>query len=336
MNAGPKGNPKERPLQTQQSALSDNSNPPEQPGTVRLLLFLCAGILTFSFSPILVRFAPDTDAITLASLRTILAVLFLFPFWVRSRVPMIVLKDRGVRPSWLILAGVCLGIHFSLWIASVQFTSVASASVLVTIHPVILIVFERYLFHRRFSGWVWAGVLTALMGSVLLGLTDHTNNETFPNALLGNSFAVGAALIFAVYFLLGRKARQQTAWIDYVFIVYATAALVTTVVTLFLSGGIPDMSRQALLVGVLLAVGPTILGHGSMNFAVKYVSPTLLSTLILSEAVFAAGIAFVLFDEIPSGGSFLAMVIIFAGIALTWSGRGRQTDQVKSPENSKE
>jgi len=332
----PKGNPNETPLQAQKSALSDNSHPPGQPGLVRLILFLGAGILTFSFSPILVRFAPGTDAITLASLRTILAVLFLFPFWVRSRVPLSELKTRGVRPSWLILAGVCLGIHFSLWIASVQFTSVASASVLVTIHPVILIVFERYLFHRRFSGWVWAGVLTALMGSVLLGLTDHTSNETFPNALLGNSFAVGAALIFAVYFLLGRKARQQTSWIDYVFIVYATAALVTTVVTLFLSGGIPDLSRQALLVGILLAVGPTILGHGSMNFAVKYVSPTLLSTLILSEAVFAAGIAFALFDEIPSGGSFLAMVIIFAGITLTWSGRGKQTDRAKRLGNDRE
>lgn len=307
-----------------------------QPGTLRLLLILGAGILTFSFSPILVRFAPDTDATTLASLRTILAVLFLFPFWFRKRTSLTELDRRGVRPAWLMFAGACLGIHFSLWIASVQFTSVASASVLVTIHPIILILFERFLFRRNFPGWVWAGVLTALGGSILLGLTDHAGNETFPHALLGNSFAVGAAIIFAIYFLLGRKARQHTSWIDYVFYVYATAAAVTTVITLVLSGGIPEVSRQALLVAVLLAAGPTILGHGSMNFAVKYVSPTLLSTLILSEAVFAAWIAFFLFDEIPSTGSFVAMVIIFVGIALTWSGHGKRTDLGKQTDLGKE
>jgi hypothetical protein len=41
-------------------------------------------------------------------------------------------------------------------------------------------------------------------------------------------------------------------------------------------------------IGLALAVGPTIIGHGSMNYAVKYISPTILATLILSEAVVAA------------------------------------------------
>ena len=47
--------------------------------------------------------------------------------------------------------------------------------------------------------------------------------------------------------------------------------------------------RRALEIGVALAVGPTIIGHGSMNYAVKYISPTIPATLILSEAVIAAG-----------------------------------------------
>ena len=299
---------------------------PDGPGRLRLSLILGAGILTFSFSPILVRFTPETDAITLAALRTLIAVFILAPFWLNKRTPLAELHKNGVRMSWLILAGACLGGHFSLWIASVQYTSVASASVLVTIHPVILIVFERFLFRQRFSGWVWGGVITALFGSVLLGINDHAGNEVFPNALLGNSFAVGAALIFVVYFLLGRKARQHTQWIDYVFYVYSTAALVTTFITLVLSGGFPQLGSGAIWVGFLLAIGPTILGHGSMNYAVKYVSPTLLSTLILSEAVFAALIAYILFDEIPAAGSFLAMLIIIVGITLTWVRFGKKQE----------
>jgi len=83
-------------------------------------------------------------------------------------------------------------------------------------------------------------------------------------------------------------------------------------------GGIPAVTATSVLVGIGLAAGPTVLGHGSMNYAVKYISPTLLSTLVLSEAVVAATAAFFIFGEIPSGFSLVAMLVIVFGVTLTW------------------
>ena len=91
--------------------------------------------------------------------------------------------------------------------------------------------------------------------------------------------------------------------------------------TLFWVGSSPAISGTAVLAGVLLAVGPTILGHGSMNYVVKYVSPTLLSTVILMEVVIAALGAWLLFGEVPGIRSLLAMAIIIGGVALTWAHR---------------
>ncbi len=277
--------------------------------------------MSFGFAPILVRFATDVEPLVLAGMRTVFAVILLLPFWYSKGISFKQLKKSGTNPLWLLLAGVSLGLHFTFWIASLHYTSVASASVLVTIHPVMLIVAESLLFKKTFRPLAWIGVFVAFGGSVLLGIADETQAVNFPYALLGNSLAFTAAVIFVLYFLIGRKIRQHAEWIDYVFHVYFYAAVTCVVLSFLWVGGIPVVTASSVLVGIALAVGPTLLGHGSMNYAVKYISPTLLSTLVLSEAVFAAIAAYFLFGEIPSLLSFLAMITIICGVALSWTRR---------------
>lgn len=285
-------------------------------GKIVALLFV--GLLTFGLAPILVRLATDIEPMALAALRTGFAVLCLFPFWLPKRNSLSELSKKGISRVLLALAGICLGLHFSFWIASLHYTSVASASVLVTMHPVMLIVAERLIFKKNFRTIVWIGVILSFTGSVLLGVADEASLEMFPDALMGNAFAFMAAVIFVAYFMLGRKIRQYTEWIDYVFYVYLYATITCIGLTLFWVGGIPAISGTALLIGLALAVGPTILGHGSMNYAVKYISPTLLSTLVLSEVIFAALAAYFIFNEIPSMLSIGAMGVIMVGVSLTW------------------
>ena len=288
---------------------------------LKVTLLLIAGLLTFGFAPILVRYATDVEPLTLAALRTFFAVLFLVPFWIAKRSSYQKLRSDGAKPSLMIAAGICLGLHFTLWIGSLHYTSVASASVLVTIHPVMLIVAESILFKKRFSNLVWVGVFIAFSGSVLLGITDNTYAGQFPNALFGNTLAFLAAVIFVIYFLIGRSIRQNTEWIDYVFNVYLYAAITCFILTILWVGGMPFISISAVWIGIALAIGPTIIGHGAMNYAVKYVTPTLLSTLILTEAIIAAIAAYFIFSEIPSMYSIIAMTVIMAGVTISWSRR---------------
>lgn len=291
----------------------------------KVVTLLVAGLLTFGFAPILVRFATEVEPLALAAMRTGFSALVLLPFWFPKRMSLKVLKEAGIKNYLLIAAGVSLGLHFTLWIASLHYTSVASASVLVTMHPVMLIIAESFLFKARFRPIVWLGVIIAFTGSALLGMADDSNMAQFPQALLGNTLAFFSAVIFVIYFLLGRKIRQKTEWIDYVFYVYTYATITCIVLTILWVGGIPLITVTSVIVGFGLAIGPTVLGHGAMNYAVKYISPTLLSTLVLSEAIVAAIAAFFIFGEVPSGFSIIAMLVIITGVALTWTKRvGKQ------------
>lgn len=298
---------------------------------VKLIGLLAIGLLSFGFAPILVRLAPGTSPIVLAAFRTGFAVLFLVPFWLKNRQPISGVMSKWSAESKAALAGIALGLHFTCWIASLSYTSVASASVLVTVHPIMLIVVERFGFKRHFSGLVWLGVLLAFGGSALLSFADqHMAQSQFANPLLGNFLAFSAAAIFVVYILLGQQVRQQSEWIDYVFRVYGYAAVTCLALALIIGVPLLEIDSRGLWVGAGLAFGPQVLGHGSMNYAVKYISPTLLSTTILAEPLIATVLAWLLFEEVPPVTSIVAMSIIMVGIGLTWK------RQMKKPQTVEE
>lgn len=290
----------------------------------KVLTALGVGLIAFGFSPILVRLAPDTSPLVLVTYRTVFAVMILLPYWLWRR-------DKTVRVGkerehyWIILAGGCLGLHFTCWIASLYYTSIASASVLVTIHPVILILIERVWYKRIFKKTTWAGVILAFSGSVLLGISDSQIAQPFADPLFGNFLAFSAALIFVVYLLIGQKIRQKREWVDYVFPVYFYAAATCTILALSLGYNLLDVTTAGVVVGAGLAFGPQIIGHGSMNFAVKFVSPTLISTLVLSEPILASLLALFFFGEMPPVTSILAMTIILSGVMLTWKRKAAQS-----------
>lgn len=291
----------------------------EEFSPIKVYGLLIAGLTAISVAPILIRFAADYSGVLVATIRTVFAALLLIPFYLFSRKKA---KNKNIESTndhfFILIAGLALGFHFIAWISSVYYTSISSATVLVCIHPIILIIAERTLMKMSFRPIVWVGVIISFIGTLLLGYFDLSGENAFPKAGLGNALAVLAAVIFALYFLIGRKVRQKRTWIGYVFPVYAYAAL-TCVIFLLFKEGIPvQLEPKLLLIGLGLAIGPQILGHGSLNYAVKYVSATVLSTSILAEPILASILGFLLFQELPLTSSIFAMVIILFGIGLTW------------------
>lgn len=283
---------------------------------LKVFSLLAAGLVAFGFSPIFVRFTPETPPLVLAAYRTVIAAVLLVPYWLlrRERQASSSIKEKLLT----ILAGVSLGVHFICWIASLYYTSVASASVLVTIHPILLIIIERIWLKRNFAVTTWIGVILTFAGSVMLGISDSQIEQEFSDPLFGNMLAITAAAIFVIYILIGQNIRQKREWVDYVFPVYTFAGVTCVIAALIFSNNILDISFVGISAATGMAVFPQILGHGSMNYAVKYISPTLISTLVLTEPVFAAFLAYLLFDELPPLPSFLAMAVIIFGVGLTW------------------
>jgi len=290
---------------------------------VHTYLMLAAGLAMFALAPIIVRMSgPNADPVAITTVRTVSAFLMLLPFWIAKQLRKDVPKIHRTRKElmWTALAGFSLSAHFTLWIGSLFYTSIASASVLVTIHPIMLILVESTFLKKKFPVLSWIGVFCAFAGSVLLGVFDSGPSENFSNPLLGNTMAMVAAVFFVFYILISQKIRVTSSWLDYVFAVYGFTALGTVLIALILGTSF-NQPIETILSGLALALGASIIGHGSMNYAIKFISATLLSTLILAEPVFATLLGVAVFGEIPILSSMIAMAVIMVGIFMTWWGR---------------
>lgn len=291
--------------------------PSNQYSKLSVISALFIGLTAIGFAPILVRLAPHTSPLVLVVYRTVFAALMLLPVWLWTRNKQ-TSSEKVQERWWIVLSGMCLGLHFICWLSSLYYTSVASASVLVTVHPIIMILVERLWYKRSFALTTWIGVLLTFGGSLFLGISDSQTDQPFANPLFGNLLALAAAVIFVVYLLIGQQIRKKRAWIDYVFPVYFYAAATCVIIAVVLGKNLLDISTIGVWAGAGLAFGPQVLGHGSMNYAVKFVSPTLLSTLVLVEPLLASVLAYFLFAELPPLTSITAMAIILAGVGLTW------------------
>lgn len=295
-----------------------------------LYLFLIVGLLSFAFAPIMVRLAAVSNPVALAVWRTFFAVIAIGPFYVfqKKQITPSQQISKTKKNLLLISSGTLLGLHFILWISSLKYTSVASASVLVTIHPIILILVERLVFKVKFHVLVWIGVFISFLGSVGLSWADSLQlSGNFPDALFGDVLAFLAAVVFAIYFIISQKIRKHTSWLGYVAPIYFWAMLACVIAGFIMPGQLLLSSNQAWIMAILMALGPQLLGHGSMNYAVKYISPTVLATTILVEPAIATLLGIFLFNEMPTILAFTAMTTIIAGVFFTWLGNSKSSEK---------
>jgi drug/metabolite transporter (DMT)-like permease len=65
---------------------------------------------------------------------------------------------------------------------------------------------------------------------------------------------------------------------------------------------------------VLLAVFPQLIGHSSLNWALKYLPTTYVAIAQMGEPVGSTILAIVLFNEVPSPLKIIGALFIMAGI----------------------
>jgi drug/metabolite transporter (DMT)-like permease len=219
------------------------------------------------------------------------------------------------RREWgyALASGLLLALHFASWITSLAYTSVAASVVLVSTSPIFVGLASHVLLRERLSREMVVGLVIAIAGSVLIGLGDFGAGV---HRLWGDVLALVGAVAAAGYFLIGRRLRARLSLLTYVFPVYCTAAVVLIFVVLL--WGLPLLpQRQETWIWLwLLALGPQIVGHSSLNWALRYLSATYVTIATLGEPIGATLLAWWLLGEPPSYWAALGGMLILAGIAV--------------------
>ncbi|HEU4720889.1 MAG TPA: DMT family transporter [Gemmatimonadaceae bacterium] len=219
-------------------------------------------------------------------------------------------------------AGAMLALHFWSWNTSVGLTSVAASVVLVNTQPVVVALLSVLWLRESPTRRQWIGIAVAMLGALIVALPDlmaTAATAARPRALLGDLLALVGAVTAATYFVAGRRLRGTLELWAYVGLVYGSC-LVALLLLVWLTGAplLPQPPRElAIFAG--LALGPMLLGHTGLNWALKRSPAYVVNLTLLGEPVGATLIAALLpgIREIPAPLTFVGGAIVFVGILLT-------------------
>jgi drug/metabolite transporter (DMT)-like permease len=294
-----------------------------KPARSQILLVVIIGIIGVSLAAIWVRLAAETVnlkqinpvgfSLFLAAARMFLAALILFPTWKNLKLD----RTNPTTYYYAIAAGLCLAIHFATWITSLSYTSIAASTVLVTTNPIWVGLFSWWWYGENLSLKKIIGIVLALFGGGIMAIADSSNGGSYSNPILGDLLALIGAVMSSLYIIFGSQAqRQGLATGSYIAISYSLAALCLLPLPFLFDTSYLGYPNQVYLYVLLMAVMSQVIGHSSLNWSVRWISPTVISLSLLLEPVIASLAGVIVFQEVPSISVLLGGLLILLGIAV--------------------
>ena len=225
--------------------------------------------------------------------------------------------------AFAMVAGIALAFHFWAWNTSIHLTTIAASVTLVSLQPPIVIAISAVFLREIPSRRQVAGIALAVLGAMVIAIPAWRENAgTAPTgALLGNMLAISAAITAAIYYTIGRHLRSKFGIWSYVGLCYGTCTV--TLVIMALATGVhltPQPPREiAIFAG--LAIGPMLLGHTGLNWALKYMPAYVVNLIVLGEPLGATilGALIPSIRQFPSAMTLIGGAVVLSGVLLAAS-----------------
>ncbi len=276
---------------------------------------MAVAVVAMSWAAPLIRLS-SAPALAVAAWRLTFATLMLAPVYAVQRGGA-EWRRVGRDARWIaVAAGVLLALHFASWIASLRLTSVAASVVLVSLSPIFAWALSRIALGERPSRAQAAGIVVAIAGAGVIAFGDarHAGH----GALVGDFLALAGAAFGGAYFVIGRSLRPHLGLVAYITRVYGVAAVVLLLWAALRGEAFVAYPAGDWLIFAALALGPMIVGHGGLNYALRYLPAYTVNVAALGEPVGATVIAWLLpaIGEAPGLPALAGGILALGGIAL--------------------
>ena len=280
-----------------------------------IVLMLAAAVL--GLAPVLVRLS-ETGPASAGFWRLLFALPLLIAFVGRPAA----LGGGGIgRPGkWMAFAGLFFALDMSFWHYGLHLTSVANATVLCNLTPVVVTLFAWIVLKQRPRNLFLVALVLSMVGAAAMALgANHTGGAD--RSLLGDALSLSVTLWYAAYFLTIQAARK-TATAQRVML-WSTAV------------GMPLMLLAALVMREqIVPLGPMgwaaciglglvhVTGQGGVAWALGKLPATITAVTILVQPVVAGLVSWWAFGETLTPVQALGGATVLAAIVLAqWSTR---------------
>lgn len=286
------------------------------------LIALFISIIGVSFASVIIK-TTTAQPLIISFYRLLFTTILLIPIIffspkIRNHFSRLTIREYGI----MIIIGIVLALHFSFWITSLRYTSVASSVVLVTSHPVIVAPLSFIFLNERISKINITGIVISLVGVFILVYGNYSGAFD-QNSLFGNILALLGGVAAGFYILGGRFMRRTVSVIIYAIVVYTIATTLLLSFIVFSKIELFALSQQDLMLIFMMAVVSGVGGHTLYNWSLAHIRASLASVALLGEPIGAALLAFLLpwINELPTIWTLIGGAIVLTGVYLAARGK---------------
>lgn len=234
------------------------------------------------------------------------------------------------RPSkWMGLAALFFVLDLSFWHYSIAFTSVANATVLTNLTPVVVTLAAWVLLRERPRLLFVVALVVALGGA--FAMSAGADGMQGSNPRLGDVFATVTALWYAGYFLVVKQARGQASAGR--IMLWSTGLGMPLLLAVSLALGedpIPGSTSGWLACAAMGVVH--VVGQGGVAWSLGRLPAALTAVTVLIQPVVAAVLGWLLFAETMTPAQLVGGVAVLLGVVLAqWSARTKTGAEAETP-----
>lgn len=272
---------------------------------------LCVGAVAMGSSPVFVRYAevgPFASAFWRATLA--LPLLLLWACY-EARQGNQRLRDTLKLNRSILLGGIFFAGDLFFWHLSILNTTITNATLLSCLAPVWVALFSGIFIGEPVGKSTLQGLIICLVGTVLLIGTTYT---IAPEQLWGDIYGIITSMFFGLYFLCIRVGRRTHKAGALTFISTSVTALVLFLVVLISGQSLVPATMTGVAALLALGVISHSGGQGLLSVALGSLSASFSSLVIFVEALAAAILGWLVFDEQLSLLQFSGAILILFGI----------------------
>jgi drug/metabolite transporter (DMT)-like permease len=276
------------------------------------LFALLAGACAIGFAPIFVRLTEAGPAAG-GFWRLTLALPMLAPFVFRKDSPTAT-PSPALPNLALIAAGVFFAADLAFWHYGIGMTSVANATVLANLTPLVVTVVGFLLFREKVGPLFLAGMALGLLGAWTMA-EGRGASAPGSNPPLGDLLSVATALWYSAYFLCVRQARLRFGTMAVMF----WSSLVGAVALAGIMLAMGEDILPASLAGWGACLGLAIVhvtGQGAIAWALGRLPTATASVVVLVQPAVAALLGWMIFSEAMTPLQGVGALAALAGVAL--------------------
>lgn len=281
-------------------------------GYGQALAVLVLGGVVIGLSPIFVRLAEAGPAAA-GFWRLAVALPFLALMTRRA-------EGKIAAPSRFgVIAGVMFALDLGFWHYGVKYTTVATATVLTNLTPVVVTIFAWAFLRQRPRPLFVLAVAIAVAGAWTMAFARQGGPAI--NAPLGNVLSLTTALWYALYMIAIGQGRLNEGASRLMF--WSSAIGAPLLLAAALALGEPIFPAGPVGWGACIGLGLMhVVGQGAIAWAMGRLPTATASVVVLVQPVAAGALAWMLFAEAIGPLQGLGAAVTLTGVVLAqWAGR---------------